>query len=100
MSGSEWMVFIVDDDAEIRALLTDLCGSVDLPVRSFASPQEFSDAGPADVRSCLIPDVPLPGGQASGLDFYSELAAGRGAPPVIFISGYGDVRTSVEAMKH
>jgi FixJ family two-component response regulator len=94
------MVFIVDDDAEIRALLADLCDSVGLPVRSFASPQQFRDAERPDVPSCLILDVRFPGVQASGLDFYSELAAGGGAPPVIFISGYSDVRTSVQAMKH
>ena len=100
MNGSEWMVFIVDDDVEIRALLTDLCDSVGLPVRSFASPREFSDADRPDVPSCLILDVRFPGGQASGPDFYGELAVSGGAPPVIFISGYSDVRTSVQAMKH
>jgi FixJ family two-component response regulator len=67
MSGSEWMVFIVDDDAEIRALLTDLCGSVELPVRSFASPQEFSDAEPADVPSCLILDAFPEGRRAASI---------------------------------
>jgi FixJ family two-component response regulator len=100
MSGFEWMVFIVDDDAEIRALLTDLCDSVGLPVQSFASPREFRDAGRPDVPSCLILDVRFPGGQASGLEFYSESAVSGGGPPVIFISGHSDVRTSVQAMKH
>ena len=100
MTESACMVFIIDDDAQIRSALMNLCGSVDLPVRAFASAQEFRDAERPDVPSCLILDVRFPGGQASGPDFYSELAVSGGAPPVIFISGYADVRTSVQAMKH
>ena len=99
MTESACMVFIIDDDAQIRSALMNLCGSVDLPVRAFASAQEFRDAERPDVPSCLILDVRFPGAEPSGLEFHRELGTNGSAPPVIFISGHGDVPMSVQAMK-
>ncbi|MBX9843607.1 MAG: LuxR C-terminal-related transcriptional regulator [Xanthobacteraceae bacterium] len=93
------MVFILDDDAQIRAALVNLCQSVDLPVLAFASAHEFLDASLPDVPSCLILDVRFPGAEPSGLEFQRTLAAAGTILPIIFITGHGDVPMSVQAMK-
>jgi len=93
------MVFIVDDDAQIRAALVNLCLSVDLPVQAFASAQEFMNASRPNVPSCLVLDVRFPGVEPSGLEFQRTLAVAGTAIPIIFITGHGDVRMSVQAMK-
>jgi FixJ family two-component response regulator len=90
-------VFVVDDDASMRGALGNLINSVGLEVQLYASPQEFLDASRPDVPGCLVLDMRLPG--MSGLAFQQELAR-LGIPlPVIFITGYADVPTSVRAMK-
>ena len=91
------MVFVVDDDASIRKALDSLIRSVGLKVQLFGSAQEFLQAKPADVPSCLILDIRLPG--ISGLDFQRKLAESNIFIPIIFITGHGDIRTSVRAMK-
>jgi FixJ family two-component response regulator len=90
-------VFVVDDDASMRGALGNLINSVGLEVQLYAYPQEFLDASRPDVPGCLVLDMRLPG--MSGLAFQQELAR-LGIPlPVIFITGYADVPTSVRAMK-
>ena len=91
------MVFVVDDDASIRKALDSLIRSVGLTVQLFGSAQEFLQAKPTDVPSCLILDIRLPG--ISGLDFQRKLAESNIFIPIIFITGHGDIRTSVRAMK-
>src|SRR3984957_4878266 len=91
------VVFVIDDDASMRAALEDLISSVRLEVRLFASPQEFLRSNPPDVLGCLVLDVRLPG--MSGLTFQKELAKTGIALPVIFITGHGDIPLSVRAMK-
>ncbi|MBX9823646.1 MAG: response regulator transcription factor [Xanthobacteraceae bacterium] len=93
------MVFIVDDDAQVRAALVNLCRSVDLPVQAFASAHEFLNSSRPDVPSCLILDVRFPGAEPSGLEFQRTLGAAGTALPIIFITGHGDVPMSVQAMK-
>jgi FixJ family two-component response regulator len=93
------MVFIVDDDAQLRAALLNLCNSMNLPAQAFASAQEFLNASRPDVPSCLILDVRFPGAEPSGLEFQRALAAANTTLPIIFITGHGDVRMSVQAMK-
>ncbi|MEW6450482.1 MAG: response regulator [Pseudomonadota bacterium] len=93
------MVFIVDDDAQLRAALMNLCKSVDLPVQAFASAHEFMNASRPDGPSCLILDVRFPGAEPSGLEFQRTLAAAGTALPIIFITGHGDVPMCVQAMK-
>jgi FixJ family two-component response regulator len=91
------VVFVIDDDASIRAALEDLISSVRLEVRLFASPQEFLHSNPPDVLGCLVLDVRLPG--MSGLTFQKQLAKAGIALPVVFITGHGDIPMSVRAMK-
>ena len=93
----EPIVFIVDDDANVRRSIEDLLSSVDLESKGFATPQEFLDSKRADRPSCLVLDVRLPG--MSGLDFQRELAKTGVTLPIIFITGHGDVPMSVQAMK-
>jgi FixJ family two-component response regulator len=91
------VVFVIDNDPSMRAALEDLLGSVDLAVRLFASPQEFLASKRPDAPGCLVLDVRLPG--MSGLTFQKELARMGVDLPVIFITGHGDIRMSVRAMK-
>ncbi|MDB6090155.1 MAG: DNA-binding response regulator [Gammaproteobacteria bacterium] len=97
MADVSGVVFVIDDDASMRAALEDLVSSVGLQVRLFASPQEFLQSKPPDVLGCLVLDVRLPG--MSGLTFQNELAKAGIALPVIFITGHGDIPMSVRAMK-
>jgi FixJ family two-component response regulator len=90
-------VFVVDDDASIRESLGSLIRSVGLKVETFASAREFLARPPADVPGCLVLDVRLPG--LSGLDLQSRMAEINREIPIVFITGHGDVPTSVRAMK-
>jgi FixJ family two-component response regulator len=98
LSDVEPVVLVVDDDAAVRSGLESLLRSVGLRARSFASPQELLDAPQPAGPACLVLDIRLPG--SSGLDLPATLAAAGFRPlPVIFITGYGDVPMSVQAMK-
>src|ERR1700754_2589564 len=97
MGDAPPVVFVIDDDASMRAALEDLVGSVGLQVRVFASPQEFLASQRPDDPGCLVLDVRLPG--MSGLTFQQALAKGGVSLPVIFITGHGDIPMSVRAMK-
>ncbi len=90
-------VFVVDDDQSIRESLSDLIRSVGLNVQTFASAHEFLRSQRPDVPSCLVLDVQLPG--LSGLDLQQQLAEGQAPLPIIFITSYGDVPMTVQAMK-
>jgi FixJ family two-component response regulator len=90
-------VFVVEDDASLRASLQDLLQSVGLPVVAFASTQEFLRRPHPDVPGCLVLDVRLPG--LSGLELQKQLAAVDRDLPIIFITGHGDIPMSVQAMK-
>jgi FixJ family two-component response regulator len=91
------IVFIVDDDASVRAALEDLLGSIGLNVQSFGTVQEFLDSKRPDVAGCIVLDVRLPG--TSGLEFQRLLARSEINLPIIFISGHSDIAISVQAMK-
>jgi FixJ family two-component response regulator len=88
---------VIDDDAAIREGLGNLLRSVGLGVRLLASVAEFTESEHPEGPSCLILDVRLPG--KSGLDLQRELAAADTRLPIIFITGHGDIRMSVQAMK-
>lgn len=90
-------MFVIDDDASMRAALEDLISSIGLEVRLFASPREFLETKRPDAPGCLVLDVRLPG--MSGLAFQQELAKSPAALPVIFLTGHGDIPMSVRAMK-
>ena len=97
MSEADAMIFVVDDDTSMRDALQRLLRSVGLQVTTFASAQEFLHHRGADVPGCLVLDVRLPG--LSGLDLQHELAAAQMDLPIIFITGYGDIPMTVQAMK-
>jgi FixJ family two-component response regulator len=90
-------VFIIDDDALVRASIQGLLKSAGLPSEMFETAEDFLRAKRPDVPSCLVLDVSLPG--ISGLDFQRELADKGVHIPIIFITGHGDIPMSVKAMK-
>jgi FixJ family two-component response regulator len=94
---AEALVFVVDDDASLRASLQDLLESVGLRVAACASAQEFLRRPRPEVPSCLVLDVRLPG--LSGLDLQKQMAEGDRDMPIIFITGHGDIPMTVQAMK-
>jgi FixJ family two-component response regulator len=94
---SRAMVFVVDDDVSVREALESLVRSAGFEVETFASAQGFLDHRKADKPSCLVLDVRLPG--LSGLDLQKRIIEANREIPIIFITGHGDVPTSVRAMK-
>jgi FixJ family two-component response regulator len=90
-------VIIVDDDPDIRDSLRSLLRSVGLEVKALESLPEFLELSRPEGPTCLVLDVRLPG--RSGLDFQRELLAADIRIPIIFITGHGDIRMSVQAMK-
>jgi len=97
MNTPNGTVLIVDDDPGMRKALVRLCQSAGLKVKSFASAREFLDAPAPESPACLVLDVRMPG--LSGLDLQAELAARDIHTPIVFITGQGDIPTSVRAMK-
>jgi FixJ family two-component response regulator len=93
--GSE-LVIIVDDDFRIREAISDLLASKNLASVTFESAAEYLSFNHPDLPSCLVLDVSLP--DTNGLELQSTIAQAQ-HPPIVFISGYGDVRSSVRAMK-
>src|ERR1700723_471119 len=91
------IVFIVDDDADVRESLQELLESVGLHSQSFGTAQEFLTVDRGDGLSCLILDVRLPG--TSGLDLQHQLKKRRIGIPIIFLTAHADVPMSVKAMK-
>lgn len=94
---SEAIVFVVDDDVSVREALERLLRVVGFNVETFASAQDFLAHRRANVPSCLVLDVRLPG--LSGLDLQKRIAEANKEIPIVFITGHGDVPTSVRAMK-
>ena len=97
MSKAAPVVFVVDDDASVRAALDSLFRSVGLVVRSFGSAQECLSEAPTDGPACVVLDVRLPG--MSGLDLQRQLAERDATLPVIIITGHGDIPMTVRAMR-
>ncbi len=96
-SADDATVFIIDDDARMRAAMQRLLKSVGLHAESFATPQDFLRRKLSDSPSCLVLDVRLPG--MSGLDVQRRLIEAGVQIPVIFITAHGDIPMTVKAMK-
>jgi FixJ family two-component response regulator len=96
MTDGTSIVFVVDDDISVRESLELLIGSAGWRVETFESGSDFLSRPRASAPCCLLLDVSLPG--LNGLDLQQQLAE-RTDMPIIFITGYGDVRTTVRAMK-
>ena len=90
-------VFVIDDDAGVRASIQGLLKSVGLRSETFGSAQEFLRSKRQDGTSCLVLDVRLPG--VNGLDFQRQLADAGVQIPIIFVTGHGDIPMTVRAMK-
>src|SRR5438270_1991762 len=91
------IVFVIDDDAGVRASIQGLLKSVSLRSEAFGTTSEFLDARRPNAPSCLILDIRLPG--MNGLEFQHELATAGIRIPIIFITGHGDIPMTVKAMK-
>ncbi len=97
MTAYDQIVFIVDDDPRIREALSELLASYGIEAHSFRSAGEYIAAEKPDAPACLILDVELP--DINGLDLQSEIAQSD-HPPIVFITGHGDIPSSVRAIKH
>src|SRR5258708_10341479 len=97
MTPATPIVFVVDDDISVRESLQLLIECEGWHPQTFASAQEFLDNPRVLVPSCLVLDVSLPG--LNGLDLQKRVAVERPDMPIIFITGYGDVPMTVQAMK-
>ena len=97
MATPKAIVFVVDDDMSVREALGALLRSVGFAVETFASAQAFLARPQSDLPGCLVLDVGLP--DLSGLDLQQRMADMKMQIPIVFITGLGDVPTSVRAMK-
>jgi FixJ family two-component response regulator len=90
------LVFIVDDDERIREALEELLDSYGMCTMSFGSARDYVNAHKPDVPSCLVLDVELP--DINGLELQKQISM-QEHPPIVFITGHGDIPSSVRAMK-
>jgi len=97
MSHSTPIVYVVDDDLSVRESLELLIRHEGWQPEIFESAQDFLSRPRVLVPSCLVLDITMPG--ISGLELQKRVAAERSDMPIIFITGYGDVPTTVQAMK-
>jgi len=97
MSDTGGLVYVVDDDASVRAGVASLIRSAGLEAKALASGQEFLALQRPEIPSCLVLDVQLPG--LSGLDVQQELVRSGANLPIIFLTGYGDIPMTVRAIQ-
>jgi FixJ family two-component response regulator len=93
---SDHVIYVVDDDDRVRASLEDLLASRGYSTQTFASATEFIGKARSDLPSCLVLDVELP--DVNGLELQRRLSHSA-HPPIVFITGHGDIPSSVRAMK-
>jgi FixJ family two-component response regulator len=96
MGSQNSIVYVVDDDVRVREALCELFASLDLPSLTFGSVAEYVAYTKPDLPACLVLDVQLP--DISGLDFQRQLGDAY-HPPIVFITGHGDIPSSVRAIK-
>ena len=96
MGPDQTVVYVLDDDARVRVALTALLSSMGQKVIAFATAAEYLEFAKPDVPGCLVLDLDMPG--MTGLELQHELAGSEG-PPIIFLTGRGDVPSTVKAMK-
>src|SRR5215470_6899286 len=97
MTATKPIIFIVDDDLSIRLAIENLVNSTGQQAATYATAQDFLRNCPRNPAGCLVLDVQMPG--LSGLDLQGELNHAGIHLPVIFITGHGDIPTTVRAMK-
>jgi len=91
------IVYLIDDDTQVREGLANLLQSVGLQVEAFATTTEFLARARQDIPQCLVLDVRLQG--VSGLDLQAQLLSANINIPIIFITGHADIPMTVKAMK-
>ena len=96
MSAHEPIVYVLDDDARVREGLTALLSSLGRRVMAFADASQYLAFERPDVPGCLVLDLDMPG--MTGLELQKELS-GTDAPPIVFLTGHGDIPSTVKAMK-
>jgi FixJ family two-component response regulator len=97
LPAADTIVFVVDDDLSVREALESLVRSAGLRVETFRSAEEFLARRHGDESGCLVLDVSLP--KLSGIELQARMASLGLDLPIIFITGHGDVPTTVQAMK-
>jgi FixJ family two-component response regulator len=97
MTAKDQVVFVVDDETAIREALGDLLESHGLRAMVFANAGDYVAADKPDAPACLILDVELP--DINGLELQAQIREGE-HPPIVFITGHGDIPSSVRAIKH
>jgi two-component system response regulator FixJ len=91
------LVRVVDDDASFRKAVARMLRASGFAVKTFASAAEFLARPEVEVPGCVLVDLQMPG--SSGLDLQEALAQAGHAMPVVFLSGHGDIPTTVQAMR-
>ena len=91
-------IFVVDDDASFLSAVSRLLRAAGFDVKTFSSATEFLGNLTPDTQGCVIADLKMPG--LSGLDLQDALIKADSPMPVIFLTGHGDIPTSVRAMRH
>jgi FixJ family two-component response regulator len=97
MKPEDFIVFVVDDDMRMREALSELLESLGWTAIALGSAGEYLSYPRPDLPACLILDVELP--DINGLDFQKQLSHGD-HPPIVFLTGHGDIPSSVRAIKH
>jgi FixJ family two-component response regulator len=97
MKTCDHIVFIVDDDVRIREAVSELLQAHGICAVAYGSAGEYMHAEKPDLPATIILDVELP--DINGLDLQKQMADG-GAPPIVFVTGHGDIPSSVRAIKH
>ncbi len=90
-------IFVIDDDAALRAALDSLFRSVGYQTHCFGSTADFMGSGHAGSAGCLVLDIRLPG--TNGLDFQAQLAQAGFSMPIVLMTGHGDIPMTVRGMK-
>jgi FixJ family two-component response regulator len=96
MGSQDYIVYVVDDDVRMCEALRELFTSLDVPAVTFGSVTEYAEYAKPDLPACLVLDVELP--DINGLDFQRQLGD-VDHPPIVFITGHGDIPSSVRAIK-
>lgn len=98
MNSTQPIVRVVDDDASFRSAISRLLRAGGYAVQTFTSAAEFLERLDPGAPGCVLADLRMPG--QSGLDLQARLAEADDPMPVIFLTGHGDIPTTVRAMRH
>ena len=98
MNDASQMVFLIDDEPSVLKALARVIGATGFRTASFSSPQSFLEQYEPAARGCIVLDVSMPG--FTGLELQQALIEKNCSLPIVFLTGRGDIPTSVRAMKH